>query len=173
MPDAIEINDRKDLAGIPQLWEELETLKSHFEDLQSENERQRDEISTLKATISDQSKKISTLEDPLCQKNSDDFIQLLNYIDARIKNSIKNQYESRPAPLSSGKITEQRIAEVIRLLKSTPTGSMSFKTLRTKMGLKPNQFTRVISSLDNRRFEVTSRPGAPKEKVLRIKACWS
>jgi len=74
---------------------------------------------------------------------------------------------------SSGKVTQERIAEVTRLLKASPEGSLSFKTLRSKMGLQPNQFTRVINALDKRKFEVFSKAHSSKEKCLRIKVRWS
>jgi hypothetical protein len=169
---AIDLQDDTTPASLPQFLEELEKYKHIAQELQSASEKQSAEISLLKATISSQGKKIRTLEDSLCQNKTDDLLKLLAYIDKRIENSIKNQAESRPAPASSGKVTEQRAKEVERLLKAA-NGSLSFKILRSKMSLKANQFSRVISSLDKRRFEVTSRPGALKEKVLRIKVRWS
>jgi septal ring factor EnvC (AmiA/AmiB activator) len=152
-------------AGLVEIWEEIERLKTKVQD-------QEAEISTLKNTVIDQGQKISALQDSLCQNKIDDFGRLLDYIDKKIENAIKNQAESRPASACSGKTTEQRAKEVERLLKAA-NGSLSFKVLRSKMGLKANQFSRVISSLDKRRFEVTTRPGTSKEKVLRIKVRWS
>lgn len=76
--------------------------------------------------------------------------------------------QTGPSSLSAGKATRKRITEVERLLKAND-GSMSFKSLRAKMDLEPNQLTRLIESLDRRSFEVVQNPRAKKEKILRIK----
>lgn len=71
----------------------------------------------------------------------------------------------------AGSVTKQRCEEVKSLLR-TNGGSMSFKDLRRRMGLKPNQFSRVIAALDKRSYKIAARPRSPKEKVLTIKVRW-
>jgi hypothetical protein len=67
-----------------------------------------------------------------------------------------------------GKTTEKRIAEIEKRLKEN-RGAMAFKELRRQMHLKPNQFSRVIASLDKRRFEVCPLPRSPRQKLLKLK----
>ncbi len=80
--------------------------------------------------------------------------------------------QTGPSSLSAGKTTGKRIAEIEKHLKENG-GSMSFKSLRAKMDLEPNQFNRLLNALDKRKYEVIPNPRAKKEKILRIKVRWS
>jgi hypothetical protein len=80
--------------------------------------------------------------------------------------------QTGPSSLSAGKTTGKRIAEIEKHLKENG-GSMSFKSLRAKMDLEPNQFNRLLNALDKRKFEIVPNPRAKKEKILRIKVRWS
>ena len=96
-----------------------------------------------------------------------DIIPVIKAHDKTFRNLQTGQASS-----SVGKTTLKRIADVKKLLMENG-GSISFKTLRTKMKLEPNQLTRLIESLDRRSFEVVQNPRAKKEKILRLKVRFS
>jgi regulator of replication initiation timing len=78
-------------------------------------------------------------------------------------------------PSPRGRKTMARIEDLKRILKARG-GSQTFEALQDALDLTPSQFSKLISQLDKRSFEVNRRPGSKKgEKVLnlrsRIKDC--
>jgi hypothetical protein len=68
-----------------------------------------------------------------------------------------------------------RIEDLKGILKARG-GSQTFEALQDALDLTPSQFSKLVSQLDKRSFEVNRRPGSKRgEKVLnlrsRIKDC--
>lgn len=73
-------------------------------------------------------------------------------------------------PKVPGKKTAARIEKLKEILKRNG-GSLAFTQLQDDLGLSPSQFSQLVSKLDMRVFEISSRPGAKRgEKVLKLKA---
>jgi hypothetical protein len=65
--------------------------------------------------------------------------------------------------------TATRIEELRRILKGRG-GSQTFEALQEVLNLTPSQFSKLVSQLDKRSFEVGRRPGSKRgEKVLSLK----
>jgi DNA-binding MarR family transcriptional regulator len=75
--------------------------------------------------------------------------------------------ENRGIPQSRGKRTISR-AEMLRTLLKAKGGGMTFKEAEKALGIKPNQMTRLIESLDRRSFEVFTRSGDSRQRVIRL-----
>lgn len=54
-------------------------------------------------------------------------------------------------------------------LKARGTG-MTFKEAGRLLKIRPNQMTKLVSQLDKRVFEVFTRAGDSREKVIRLRA---
>jgi len=68
-----------------------------------------------------------------------------------------------------GKKTVARIEMLKEILKRNG-GSRTFKQLQDDMELNPSQFSQMVSKLDKRVFEISSRPGGKRgEKVLKLR----
>jgi hypothetical protein len=80
------------------------------------------------------------------------------------------QRPSTPAPIASapkGEKTIARIAKIEEVLKSR--GPSTLKELERILGIDKATMTRLLARLDMRRYELHSRPGDDREKVLRLK----
>jgi hypothetical protein len=73
-------------------------------------------------------------------------------------------------PLPRGKKTMARIEDLKRILKARG-GSQTFEVLQDALDLTPSQFSKLVSQLDKRSFEVNRRPGSKRgEKVLNLRS---
>jgi hypothetical protein len=77
------------------------------------------------------------------------------------------QRPSTPAPNAKGSKTIARIAKIDEVLKSR--GPSTLKELERILGIDKATMTRLLARLDMRRYELHSRPGDDREKVLRLK----
>jgi predicted HTH transcriptional regulator len=80
---------------------------------------------------------------------------------------IKQLRESGRKP-SIGTKTIARIAKIDEILKSR--GPTTLKELERTLGIDRATMTRLLGKLDMRRYDLHSRPGDEREKVLRLKA---
>ena len=82
-------------------------------------------------------------------------------------NAILQAVKTSTAP--RGGKTATRIDELRRILKAR-SGSQTFEALQEVLNLTPSQFSKLVSQLDKRSFEVSRRPGSKRgEKVLCLK----
>jgi hypothetical protein len=82
-------------------------------------------------------------------------------------NAILQAVKTSTAP--RGGKTATRIEELRRILKARD-GSQTFEALQEVLNLTPSQFSKLVSQLDKRSFEVSRRPGSKRgEKVLCLK----
>ncbi len=139
----------------------IQPLHDRIESLESMVASQDSEIVALKTTVAEQKADYESMNLLRCE----DFIRVSQRV-----NALQKRLEGPGQNI--GKTSEKRITEIDKILKST-NGSASFKLLREKLGIKPNQFSRLITSLDKRKYVTTTNPMKPKEKILRIKARWS
>ena len=140
----------------------IQPLQDRIESLESMVANQGEEIAAMKATVVEQKADYLSLNDLRC----DDWANV-----ARQVTSIQKRLEGPGQGI--GKTSEKRIAEIDKILRASPNGAVPFKIIKEKLGLAPNQFTRLVSSLDKRKYQVSSHPSRPKGKILRIKARWS
>ena len=115
-------------------------------------------IDFLESIIARQSEKITALEATASHHEENLLIQL---------QLIKQLRESGRKP-SIGTKTIARIAKIDEILKSR--GPTTLKELERTLGIDRATMTRLLGKLDMRRYDLHSRPGDEREKVLRLKA---
>ena len=118
----------------------------------------QDHISSLESIIALQGEKIAALEATASHQEENLLIQL---------QLIKQLRESGRKP-SIGTKTIARIAKIDEILKSR--GPTTLKELERTLGIDRATMTRLLGKLDMRRYDLHSRPGDEREKVLRLKA---
>ena len=118
----------------------------------------QDRISSLESIIALQDEKIAALEATASHQEENLLIQL---------QLIKQLRESGRKP-SIGTKTIARIAKIDEILKSR--GPTTLKELERTLGIDRATMTRLLGKLDMRRYDLHSRPGDEREKVLRLKA---
>ena len=118
----------------------------------------QDHISSLETIIALQGEKIAALEATASHQEENLLIQL---------QLIKQLRESGRKP-SIGTKTIARIAKIDEILKSR--GPTTLKELERTLGIDRATMTRLLGKLDMRRYDLHSRPGDEREKVLRLKA---
>ena len=118
----------------------------------------QDHISSLESIIALQGEKIAALEATASHQEENLLIQL---------QLIKQLRESGRKP-SIGTKTMARIAKIDEILKSR--GPTTLKELERTLGIDRATMTRLLGKLDMRRYDLHSRPGDEREKVLRLKA---
>ena len=118
----------------------------------------QDRISSLESIIALQGEKIAALEATASHQEENLLIQL---------QLIKQLRESGRKP-SIGTKTIARIAKIDEILKSR--GPTTLKELERTLGIDRATMTRLLGKLDMRRYDLHSRPGDEREKVLRLKA---
>ena len=118
----------------------------------------QDRISSLESIIALQDEKIAALEVTASHQEENLLIQL---------QLIKQLRESGRKP-SIGTKTIARIAKIDEILKSR--GPTTLKELERILGIDRATMTRLLGKLDMRRYDLHSRPGDEREKVLRLKA---
>ena len=118
----------------------------------------QDRISSLESIIALQGERIAALEATASHQEENLLIQL---------QLIKQLRESGRKP-SIGTKTIARIAKIDEILKSR--GPTTLKELERTLGIDRATMTRLLGKLDMRRYDLHSRPGDEREKVLRLKA---
>ena len=118
----------------------------------------QDRISSLESIIALQGERIAALEATASHHEENLLIQL---------QLIKQLRESGRKP-SVGTKTIARIAKIDEILKSR--GPTTLKELERTLGIDRATMTRLLGKLDMRRYDLHSRPGDEREKVLRLKA---
>jgi len=118
----------------------------------------QDHISSLESIIALQGERIAALEATASHHEENLLIQL---------QLIKQLRESGRKP-SVGTKTIARIAKIDEILKSR--GPTTLKELERTLGIDRATMTRLLGKLDMRRYDLHSRPGDEREKVLRLKA---
>ena len=78
------------------------------------------------------------------------------------------QLRERAMKPANGTKTIARIAKIDEILKSR--GPTTLKELERTLGIDRATMTRLLGKLDMRRYDLHSRPGDEREKVLRLKA---
>lgn len=69
------------------------------------------------------------------------------------------------AGIGTGKKTEARI-EAIKAFLKPRGGSATYSAVREKLGLTPDQFSKLIRKLNKNEFDTKRHPRKPKEKIL-------
>jgi len=118
----------------------------------------QDHISSLESIIALQGERIAALEATASHHEENLLIQL---------QLIKQLREGARKP-SIGTKTIARIAKIDEILKSR--GPTTLKELERTLGIDRATMTRLLGKLDMRRYDLHSRPGDEREKVLRLKA---
>ena len=157
----------------------LETLEAILKGVQSLNQ----EVKELKSRLS----KLEALEEiyhgpapqpeeiPLLREYWAKRREVLNDLPSRVWGieedlTTLEKTVSKGEPKVPGKKTAARIEKLKEILKRNG-GSLAFTQLQDDLGLSPSQFSQLVSKLDMRVFEISSRPGAKRgEKVLKLKA---
>ena len=142
----------------------IQPLQDELSELKDMVAGQAEEIAALKATVAGQGGKLDNARDRLLtvEVDQDFFKSDLQKLCAKTDQSTA----------AIGKTSEKRIAEIDKILRAY-NGEAPFKLIRNKLGLAPNQFSRLVSSLDKRKYQVSSHPSRPKEKILKVKVRWS
>lgn len=83
--------------------------------------------------------------------------------------ALESRAGSPQAPTATGETTISRIAKVKDFLKARGGGA-TFQECERLLDIHPNQMTKLVSQLDKRSFEVFTRAGDGRQRVLRLKA---
>jgi uncharacterized coiled-coil protein SlyX len=124
----------------------------------------QDRIETLEATVARQDEKIASLESTASLHEENLFIQLRLIGQLR---EAAQKTATPPAP-PKGTKTLARLAKIDEILKTRRATTL--KELERILGIDRATMTRLLARLDMRRYEIHSRPGDDREKVLRLKA---
>ncbi len=147
-------------AIINQIFAELQTLREEIDQLKEENQ-------SLKGKIAAQDKRIASLE----TQQDKDFDEIASKINEHSEAINKCWQAIKTLPHQApprGKKTVSRIAKIDEILKTR--GPTTLKELEKILKIDPATMTRILVRLDKRRYELHTRPGDEREKVLRLKA---
>jgi len=124
----------------------------------------QDEVRQLQATVARQGEKIAALEATTDKQAENELFQL------RLINSLREvvQKPTVPTPPPKGEKTLARIAKLKDFLKTRGSGA-TFQECERLLGIKPNQMSALITKLDKRSFEVFTRVGDGRQRVIRLK----
>jgi hypothetical protein len=127
----------------------------------------QDEVESFRATVAHQDEKIAALEST--QEHDVNRICLDICQDRQRLAKLESRPSTAPAPIvpPKGEKTIVRIAKIDEVLKSR--GPSTLKELERILKISPKEMNRLLAKLDMRRFELHSRPGDDREKVLRLK----
>ena len=118
----------------------------------------QDRISSLEATIAQ-----------LKEENAAIAATQAHFIENQeIQLKLIKQLRERAMKPANGTKTIARIAKIDEILKSR--GPTTLKELERILGIDRATMTRLLGKLDMRRYDLHSRPGDEREKVLRLKA---
>jgi hypothetical protein len=123
----------------------------------------QDRIESLEARIIAQDEKIASLESTQEQDTNRICVDIAYDRQRLVK------LEQRPPTITMprGEKTIARVAKIDEVLKAR--GPTTLKELRRIVGVDRATMTRLLSALDMRRYEIHTRPGDDREKVLRLK----
>ena len=93
----------------------------------------------------------------------DDCFEAIEQIDEHLARIDRTKTTTPPR----GEKTLARIAEIDSILKTR--GPTTLKELERILGIDQATMTRLLGKIDKRRYEIHSRPGDEREKVLRLK----
>jgi len=120
-------------------------------------------VEALEATVARQDEKIAAQESTQETQAENQLIQL------RLIGQLREaaQKIAAPAPPKGAK-TLARLAKIDEILKSR--GPTTLKEMERILKISPKEMNRLLTRLDKRRYEVHSRPGDEREKVIKLKA---
>jgi len=129
----------------------LQSLQDSLQALQDEVVELRGQVSDLEARQDDHYERLD---------------REIGYDRQRIK-----KLESIPSAtaLPRGEKSVARIAKLRDFLKARGGGA-TFQECERLLGIRPNQMTKLVSQLDKRSFEVFTRAGDDRQRVIRLKA---
>jgi len=144
------------------LQDSLQALQDEVAALHEQRDQDRQELTSLQATV-------ATLE----SRQEEDTNRLcLDICQDRRRLATLEQRPSTgpalPAP-PKGEKSIARIAKLRDFLKARGGGA-TFQECERLLGIHPNQMTKLVSQLDKRSFEVFTRSGDDRQRVLRLKA---
>ena len=119
-------------------------------------------IESLEAIVARQGKEIAALDATQSTQGENQFIQL--QLIGQLRDAPQRTIATA---LPRGDKTQARIAKIDEVLKSR--GPTTLKQLEHILGIDRATMTRLLGKLDKRRYELHSRPGDDREKVLRLK----
>ena len=127
----------------------------------------QDEVESFRATVTRQDEKIVALEST--QEHDVNRICLDICQDRQRLTRLESRPSTAPTPIVplKGEKTIARVAKIDEVLKSR--GPTTLKELEHILKISPKEMNRLLAKLDMRRFELHSRPGDDREKVLRLK----
>jgi Fic family protein len=128
----------------------------------------QDCIESLEKMVAAQDEEIAALEST--QEHDVNRICLDICQDRQRLTRLESRPSTAPTPIvpPKGEKTIARIAKIEEVLKSR--GPTTLKELERILGIDRATMTRLLVKLDMRRYEIHSRPGDDREKVLRLKA---
>jgi len=129
----------------------------------------QDRIESQDARIAAQNEKIAALEST--QEQDVDRICLDIAYDRQRLAKLESRPSTAPTPIvpPKGEKTIARIAKLRDFLKARGGGA-TFQECERLLAIHPNQMTKLVSQLDKRSFEVFTRAGDDRQRVLRLKA---
>ena len=127
----------------------------------------QDRVESLEATVAGQGEKIAALE--TTQEQDINRICLDIAFDRQRLAKLEGKPATSPAPEVKGETTVSRIAKLKDFLKARGGGA-TFQECERLLAIHPNQMTKLVSQLDKRSFEVFTRAGDGRQRVLRLKA---
>lgn len=130
----------------------LQSLQDRIEALESIVDFQGKEIKALRAT-----------QPGITAYRVDDAFEAIRDIDEHLTRIDRSRTTTPPR----GEKTLARITKIEEILKAR--GPTTLKELERILGIDQATMTRLLGKLDKRRYEVHSRPGDDREKVLRLK----
>ena len=142
-----------------QIFAELQTLHEEVDKLKEENQ-------SLKEKIAAQDKRIAFLEIQQ-DKDFDEIASKINDHSEAINKCWQATKTVSHQALPRGKKTISRIVKIDEILKTR--GPVTLKELEKILKIDPSTMTRILARLDKRRYEIHTRPGDEREKVLRFK----
>jgi hypothetical protein len=132
------------------LLSEVASLKEEIAQLRDERAQDRVELDRFKAT-----------HKTFAIQTTKDIDQLFDVTEKATRVPV--------ASTPTGKTTVSRIAKLKDFLKAR-SGGATFQECERLLSIRPNQMTKLVSMLDKRRFEVFTRAGDGRQRVLRLKA---
>jgi hypothetical protein len=144
------------------LQEAISTLQSEVAALREERDQDRQELASLRATVT----ALETRQEEDTNRLCLDICQ-----DRRRLATLEQRPSTAPAPIAPprGEKTIDRIAKLKDFLKARGGGA-TFQECERLLAIHPNQMTKLVSQLDKRSYEVFTRAGDDRQRVLRLKA---
>ena len=127
----------------------------------------QDEVESLRATVARQDEKIAALEST--QEHDVNRLCLDICQDRQRISKLEQRPTITPPAQPPGDKTAARIAKLKDFLK-TRGGGCSFQECERLLDIHPNQMTKLVSQLDKRSFEVFTRAGDSRQRIIRLKS---